>query len=762
MNPVIGVNLTNHPDLPNSLQWSEDNQIAVVTPSALYIFSPKYKGAYPLGLSRLHMTILSLENVAVKSPFPKYSNDFATQSTFFSAEGFRCLTWSPIGCSNYKGCLLAAITTHFYVGIYGPKSGSNKDEWVETVNLSQLLMESLTTSKYQSSIPKILTDEMSSMSISWSPQCFSVYHSFFSLIALGSKAGIITLWSYTKTTDHINTFKAHDSWVVVIAWSRWEQDSDNTCLSKLITGCVDGSISLWNIKLALSNNSTGLQLPEVTVELQQILTKKDYVVPSVAKWFFTMGHGSDQVAVAKGTKIYIWNISSSLVQIIAEPVELNNFFFSPMSITGLSWNHNGSQLRVFTVDGKHTAFDIVNNTIHMNDYFTEFMSEKVDEICFEQLMNLDDDEIELGLEEEEEDDDDDDENNEDIVNSRTLFYGADGSANGLYISMIFGMLSQIDMEYVTDKADNAYLCLFLIEEEDLAQFKVTLITRLKEILDNPYLLLEKTPGYLLWDLMEFFDIQDDKIVTLFPDLLKACKDFYQVYPSKLTNLQDLGELNQNHNDMLLNRISRLWKEVFLQDCSLNALRLASFLYSKKMVENFLSSSNLPATVYSEIEVHAEIEKHRLNLILTIIHNYLNQGLQITNAIDQLFVLNVCDRTLVYFGGDLNILKLANIGYEYMSNISQTHTWDVQREMNFIRRILVTRQNPNKDKWKEPIREPYISSLSVLVIVSTCLKGHWIARYLCKSTHLGYLLVNFKPIIHPKCEIVHRLASRSIG
>lgn len=75
-----------------------------------------------------------------------------------------------------------------------------------------------------------------SIAVSWSPLCITENYDSFSIIAVGSKGGSVTLWkfkedennddylSYLDTLDSI-----HKSWVTITSWSKWISYDENKC-----------------------------------------------------------------------------------------------------------------------------------------------------------------------------------------------------------------------------------------------------------------------------------------------------------------------------------------------------------------------------------------------------------------------------------------------------------------------------------------------------------------------------------------------------
>ncbi|CAG8467922.1 598_t:CDS:10 [Ambispora gerdemannii] len=519
--------------------------------------------------------------------------DFGTQMIFFSPEGFRCVTWSPIGCSSCSGCLLAVITTHYYVAIYGPKIGSYPKQWVEIVNLSQLLIENLSDDdiqlKNKDDTFEKASDEMLSTSIAWTSQCFPSGRDPFSIIAVGSKAGTITLWrSYKNNIELIHKFKAHGTWVVSMSWSLWIELDACTYAINLVTGCVDGSVNLWKIlfSLPISNeesDSDSINTIKVSFELQKPLLTADSLNDNV-----------DRLAFARGNKLYVLNAPSPFLLNIDKCICLENSFSLSMSITGMIWNYNTSQLRVFSVDGKHWTFDISEDSVSINQDVTDSVSQMVDDICLDQINNdevLDQDEKEA-------------EEDEDVGERKPLFYGVDASANVREKSPVYrfwDILEYSDAERQYNDQDSFFNCLLkacndvyndasgksTILEEKHFQFKPVYLYETNKLVDaisqnwrnglyiDVSLNARRINTYLYSSIEKISEIQD--YITVFEKSL-----IRQVLSTMETCIQNgIGIENKQDQLFILNLCDRALLR-YKEDLTLVALTDVAYTYLSRM------------------------------------------------------------------------------------------------------------------------------------------------------------------------------------
>ncbi|CAG8840394.1 9965_t:CDS:2, partial [Racocetra persica] len=158
-----------------------------------------------------------------------------------------------------------------------------------------------------------------------------------------------------------------------------------------------------------------------------------------------------------------------------------------------------------------------------------------------------------------------------------LYFGADGSGNSLFFAVLFA-LETPDALYVTDKYEVSYVTFCPSEEQSSNELVPSLVARLKDMLGDAYILERKSTNYLMWDLLEYCDLENefDKSNSLLHQLDKACWGCYNKYTtsSSIAELSDNSEYTtEGLTEFSLISIIMKWKNVLYRNRSLNALRL---------------------------------------------------------------------------------------------------------------------------------------------------------------------------------------------
>src|SRR5581483_10391928 len=156
-------------------------------------------------------------------------------------------------------------------------------------------------------------------------------------------------------------------------------------------------------------------------------------------------------------------------------------------LIGLTWRYDGSQLRVFTMDGNQWTFSISKEEgINFDAGRTNFINKNLNTKWQEQEIEDDDDDESVeeftcpGLEPEEENEENDSSTKEPI------YYGADSSANGLLVAVVFALESRT-VQYLTDKFEVSHVTFVTTENYGNMEMRETLVKQLLSRLEDPFL-----------------------------------------------------------------------------------------------------------------------------------------------------------------------------------------------------------------------------------------------------------------------------------
>ncbi|GBB84649.1 hypothetical protein RclHR1_11210003 [Rhizophagus clarus] len=667
------------PTIPNCLKWSEDNQILLFTPIGIYIFTPLYKGLNIVRNGTCMCTArVDCQEFNKERGYFKFNNkvlDFTDRIIQENQETFRCATWSPNGTSNLKGCLFIAITTKYNVSIYGPKVNPINSDWIEIENMTENIISSYTNEKVEDITDEIIADQLQSISVSWSPLCIGENFDPISIIAIGSKAGTITFWSYNNGANFLYRLQAHETWVTTSSWSQWVNLGNNQYASSFVTGCVEGSVYLWQVSLSrdFSDNENGNGKILLSITLRMTLTNEDGRMADIMKWYDS-ADGSEKFAVIKGRKIYVWLSNKSMLLYDAQIFSLDFTMQMSKVVTGLTWRYDGSQLRVFTMDGNHWTFNVSKEEgINIDEFRTNFINKSLITKWQEQEFEDEDEKDDESLEELtliEEVKNAGEENDSSM--KEPIYYGADSSANELFVAVVFALESRT-VQYLTDKFEVSHVTFISTENYKSMEMREALVRQLLNKLEDPFLICRKSTTYLMWDLLEYCDPENEYYEddSLFSMLEKALRNGLLRQSNNLYFLETSYPLfDMTTNGISMNGLIKRLKLQLYNNIPLNKLRIIIHLYNNTL--RFEFNGDEGAEIQNKIRYEiSTLLKYFLEKILNIISNCLQGGLIVGNERDQSFILNLCDWVLLYYQTDEQLLNHAKAIYEGLNGLQRT-------------------------------------------------------------------------------------------
>ncbi|CAI2166576.1 1977_t:CDS:10 [Funneliformis geosporum] len=491
-------------------------------------------------------------------------------------------------------------------------------DWIEIENMTEQIINSYTNEKVEDITDETVVDQLQSISVSWSPLCIDEYFDPVSIIAIGSKAGTVTFWSYNDGVNFLDCLQAHETWVTISAWSQWIRLENEQYASSFVTGCVEGSVYLWQVNLSKDFSDNENERNSISVTLRMVLANEDGRIVEIMKWYDS-ADGSERFAMIKGRKIYVWISDESMLLYQTQIISLD--FTIPMSkiVTGLTWRYDGSQLRVFTMDGIHWTFNISKEEgIYIDDEFS----------LIEEAKNQEEAENDSSLKE-------------------PIYYGADSSANGLFVAVVF-VLESRTVQYLTDKFEVSHVTFVATENYGNMEMRETLTKQLLNKFEDSFLTCRKSMTYIMWDLLEYCDPENEYYEddSFFSILEKAIRNDYLQQSTMPDSLQlsetaYFGSLfNLETNELSLPGLIKRFKSQLYHNTLLNKLRILLHLYNNTLRLEFTGDESIEIQNKVQYEVSTLI-KYFLEKVLDTIANCLQRGL-IVNERDQIFILNLCD------------------------------------------------------------------------------------------------------------------------
>nr|CAG8470794.1 14617_t:CDS:10 [Entrophospora candida] len=576
-------------------------------------------------------------------------------------EMFRCLAWSPAGCCKLKSsCLFIAITTKFHVSIYG--SISNPIE-----NLSPKIISCYTDKDVKDIADEVIINQLQSISVSWSPLCITENYDSFSIIAVGSKGGSVTLWKFKEDEDsddylsYLDTLDSvHKSWVTITSWSKWISCDENKYASSLITGSDDGSVYLWRVMIDKSKSPIKKEDEEISIILKVELFNSDNRIPSIIKWCNNYNNGEEKLAIAKGLKIYVWTSSSkSLLISIDQGMPMVYMVSLSKMFTGLIWSHDGSKLHIFTMDGNNWTLEVTkNNGLKIDDELTNCINEVLNQFFLE-LMDL---------------------------------------------AMESLRLERADMQYRTNNSEISHLIFcptILYNNEETHD---SLISRIKELISDKYFILRNSISYVLWDILEFCDPENEtESDSLLEKLIAICKQSYNNNlhlnnygnedDEELTNIESLYLIKSIN----LNEITRQLRDRLYANGLINSFRIIIYLLLN-VVNLGISDKKKAHFGVIITDYLKKIENHYLKNVLLLIVNCMKSGLTINEA-DIKFTLRLCDLSLLCHSEDKSLLKITKFAYEYLDSLKSQNYGifeSLENEISLVTNLISSNGSNNNE------------------------------------------------------------------
>ncbi|TPX58760.1 hypothetical protein SpCBS45565_g07920 [Spizellomyces sp. 'palustris'] len=560
------IRFTSRPTLPDSLTWSDDNQIAVVTFKAVNIVTPQYKNrTVELVRTSILNTAAPKREHSIAPQLQKVENEDIRAAHVWK-EGFRCMAWSPTGCSSMKGCLLATVSTHHSVLLWAPMDDPATAEWEQICDLSDMLRARCEAENNEADLSPQQLSSLSVISIGWSPLNLNRKKPTFSLIALGSKDGTVSLWRYREgEITHCGTFSAHSAWVSSLSWSGWTTAMTGESYAYLATSGSDGSVKVWVVNL--KDN----EMFECDIKPQSDVFRPDSRGASLIKFLHPSVVGrSIRLVAAKGRIVSLWFAPSGESESVKDTI---TYKLPPtMSVGGVVWGLDGEELRLYTVDGQCYVLALEDLPQERRMVLVEDGTAHL----HRDLLHMPSSAADM--------DDDDRANTDEGVDlevagnqSKQLrIFGAATSGNSMFDALVYCLASTSDMEYSTEKSLISHLSLRPTFPQSGEEFENELVARIEGIMRKEDIMLQWPSAYLLWDVIQYCatdlaqwgNMED----TFLHRLIGIMRDFYISFDAT-----SAGIANCVNGGTGLDSLVQSYSHHLFVNRNINALRLMNYL-----------------------------------------------------------------------------------------------------------------------------------------------------------------------------------------
>ncbi|KAF9906446.1 hypothetical protein EC991_000694 [Linnemannia zychae] len=626
------VEFDSRPARPGSLIWSEDNILALVTPAGINIITPCLAGALDRSSAKFLLTSTPSLIVASDSPPWKLMANVANIRNAVSTLTIDYLAgaWSPTGCSLLKGCILACITSRHSVFLYIPTSSHADRQWQKYLVLDQYL------STYWGAQPEIdpeMADKLESVSLAWSPKIHM--GGIGSVLALGNKAGHITIWHVTNKENVrcIESWKTgSDTWVIQLSWSPWILHEDQY-VSMLAYATADGLVQVREVKFNPASPLEGIQVTENAM----VCPNQTLHPCTVLRWsstFYDTANKRSILAFSRGNRLNVWLPELNKTIVWRRPIA--------KAIADITWDTLGQRIIVFFMDGKHCVLLLQDEELKTDEEQVEFVHQSIISRCHMQTKtNITQDEGEADNANADDDNVDEENSGGGAMGSKLQLHIVSGSCSNerLQLATAYYVTSPFHMEFQRERYQSSTLTLSKAHKSLQGSVADAVFDRL-----DTYIRLPNAGESMKTKESGIGDVER-LIATLRSKNTKS--------PDTLQTL--------SRRDALSDSDTSLESSTLFSKVTMNAERVGIYLLVQ------LKRCDLEAALVRRLEHHVQeaetrVRKHITGSILNLLNEVPATSEALLQDCDRTLLLHLCDSVLLFHNDDKSLLATAEKTY----------------------------------------------------------------------------------------------------
>ncbi|KAF8928389.1 hypothetical protein BGZ47_001660 [Haplosporangium gracile] len=653
------VEFDSRPVRPGSLNWSEDNILALITPASVNIVTPCLPGALDRSPIKFLLTSTPALTIAGDSPSWKLMANVANIRNAVSPLVIDYLVgaWSPTGCSPLKGCILAIITSRHSVFLYIPTSSHADRQWQKYLVLDQYL------STYWGAQPEIdpeMADKLESVSLAWSPKIH--YGGIGSVLALGNKAGHVTLWHVTSKENVrcIESWKTgSETWVIQLSWSPWVLEG-NQYVSMLAYATADGQVRVREVTFKPESPLEGIDVSENVMGAPN-QTLHPCTVLRWSPTFYEASKKRNMLAFSRGNRLNVWFPDSNRTVMWRRPIA--------KAIADITWDTHGKRLTVFFMDGKHCVLLLHDESLKVDDEQVEFIHQSIISRCHMQTKtNITQDEGDADNANADDDGADEENSGGAVMGSKLQLHITSGSASSerVQLATAYYVTSPFHMEFQRERYQSSTLALSKAHKTLQGAPADTLFDRLDTYIRLPNAALARNPAFHMWDMLlllgESWKARDTGSADL-ERLIAILSSKTKKTPATLEMLSKRDALV----DVNTSLESRL-KCTLFNKTTMNSERVAIYLYGQ------LKRCDLEASLIERFGhyVHgaeSRVRKHITGSVLALYNEGSATYKSPLQDCDRSLLLLLCDSILLFHNDDIDLLATAGKTYLRLQSTS---------------------------------------------------------------------------------------------
>ncbi|KAF9920692.1 hypothetical protein FBU30_009460 [Linnemannia zychae] len=669
------IEFDSRPIRPGSLTWSEDNILALITPSSVNIITPCLPGA--------------LDQSPTNGKYQKR----------YVAFNGRLFDWSMV---TY---------------------------WLLASKRYLVLDQYLST--YWGAQPDIdpdMADKLECVSLAWSPKIQS--GAIGSVLALGNKAGYITVWHVTNKENVrcIESWKTEsNSWVVQLSWSPWTLEGDRY-VSMLAYATADGLVRVQEVKFSLL---WPLEDIEVTKNIMTVSHQTLHPC-TVIKWRPTLYETVRErniLAFSRGNRVNVWLPDSNRTVVWRQPIA--------KAIADIVWDIFGERLTVFFMDGKHTVLLLQDEEFKVESEQIEVVHQNIISRCHMQSRtNITQDDGDADNANGDDDGAEDEHSGSGTMASKLQLHIVSGSnsAERTQFATAYYVTSPFHMEFQRERYQSSTLMLSKAFRTMQSALTDALFNRLETYIQLPNAALTRNPSFHFWDILLLLGESWKSESSGSADLQRLTA----ILNGKSKNPTETLEILFKREALLGTSTSletRLMSTLF-NDPVMNAERVGVYLQSQ------LKRCELEKSLIERFEeyVHAAeacIRKYTTQSILNLLNEVSTTSELSLKDNDLSLFLLLCDSVLLFHRDDKSLLAIAEKTYHRLRKLGGVD--DQLRVLQEIKKGVLPAHisfETGREECPACVAEVKLEDLQV----ATCANGHTWRR--CSVTLL--VIADFHP------------------
>ncbi|KAI8096517.1 transcription factor IIIC subunit delta N-term-domain-containing protein [Halteromyces radiatus] len=510
MESQVGININGKPFGSDAIKWSDDSILSVCFDNSVHLLTPILVG--------ISSDLDSCQHSLIMNDLLPDSYDFGesdviekpVQSSYAISEGYRCTNWSPTGLSSNYGCLLTVITTKHRVLLF--EAGKDTPNWTLHTDMTPMLRDHVliqSETEEFSTLEQI--NQFHSLYAAWSPYIIiDPLKPKPAIIAIGNKAGGISLWSYSIADGFRYQIdcQVHTSPVNLLQWSKWRKSGENY-IGYLLSTSTNGIAVISSVTIQIASSAVN----SVQIQILHTWFEEDSGIPTIIKLWEDSKNDIIKILVVKQVMVYTAMLRVQKdYQLVLDLTWLDYTVpNSALGVSGAYFANNGKSIRLVTHEGTGLVLSYKDNILDLDGssslIVTQKLQRKFKQQWMEEMSKYEEEEILFGF------------------SFGVLLWGIDATPNGLYSAILFTLKPLVDVHTYVESKDSTHVAFLLHPNIDNQKALPKLLNDLKLYIHDPDFFFTYPIQSILHEQLEFLlDEDNDEQLMVWLQLLNNAID----------------------------------------------------------------------------------------------------------------------------------------------------------------------------------------------------------------------------------------------